>query len=159
MGNNTREQDRQDELWLRNYNMQKQFSQEGIRWKVEDAKRSGIHPLYALGAQTNAASPIFVGGSSGGSSGGGTSVMSGQAMRPRDTKSPEEKQMAQLQIQGQRIRNEMDLERLKQLRQAGQNVNDPYIKPPGIMEDPYGWSIGTAGNWGRHVAVAGRFRS
>lgn len=41
--------------------MQKQFAQNGIRWKVEDAKRAGIHPLYALGAPTMSYSPVATG--------------------------------------------------------------------------------------------------
>lgn len=41
--------------------LQREFAQNGIRWKVEDAKKAGIHPLYALGAQTTAYSPISVG--------------------------------------------------------------------------------------------------
>lgn len=32
--------------------MQKDFAQNGIRWKVQDAKAAGLHPLAALGAQT-----------------------------------------------------------------------------------------------------------
>ena len=40
-----------------NYKAQKEFAQNGIRWKVEDAKRAGIHPLYALGASTQGYSP------------------------------------------------------------------------------------------------------
>lgn len=36
---------------------QREFAQNGIQWKVEDAKKAGIHPLYALGAST--ASPSF----------------------------------------------------------------------------------------------------
>lgn len=40
-----------------NYEAQKEFAQNGIRWKVEDAKRAGIHPLYALGANTAQFSP------------------------------------------------------------------------------------------------------
>jgi hypothetical protein len=40
-----------------NYEAQKEFAQNGIRWKVEDAKRAGIHPLYALGATTQGYSP------------------------------------------------------------------------------------------------------
>ena len=35
------------------YEMQKEFAQNGIRWKVADAKAAGIHPLAALGAQTS----------------------------------------------------------------------------------------------------------
>ena len=41
---------------------QKQFAQNGIRWRVEDATKAGIHPLYALGANTTSFSPIGVGG-------------------------------------------------------------------------------------------------
>ena len=41
---------------------QKQFAQNGIQWRVEDATKAGIHPLYALGANTTSFSPIGVGG-------------------------------------------------------------------------------------------------
>lgn len=44
-----------------NIALQKQFAQEGIRWKVEDAKAAGIHPLYALGASTHSFSPVSAG--------------------------------------------------------------------------------------------------
>lgn len=37
--------------------MQQEFAKNGIRWRVEDAKRSGIHPLFALGAQTTSYTP------------------------------------------------------------------------------------------------------
>lgn len=43
----------------KNEKMQYDFAQNGISWKVQDAKRSGIHPLYALGASTQ--SPSFGG--------------------------------------------------------------------------------------------------
>lgn len=35
-----------------NYMHQKEFAQNGIRWKVADAKAAGLHPLAALGAST-----------------------------------------------------------------------------------------------------------
>lgn len=41
-----------------NYDAQKEFAQNGIRWKVADAKAAGIHPLYALGASTPQFSPV-----------------------------------------------------------------------------------------------------
>lgn len=44
-----------------NVAMQKEFAQNGIRWKVEDAKAAGIHPLYALGASTPSFSPVSLG--------------------------------------------------------------------------------------------------
>lgn len=42
-------------------NLQKRFAQMGVRWKVEDAKKAGIHPLYALGAQTHSYTPTSIG--------------------------------------------------------------------------------------------------
>lgn len=41
----------------KNAQLQRDFAQNGIRWKVEDAKRAGIHPIVALGAQPYNASP------------------------------------------------------------------------------------------------------
>lgn len=43
--------------------IQREFAQNSIRWRVEDAKRAGIHPLAALGASGASYSPILsVGG-------------------------------------------------------------------------------------------------
>lgn len=42
-----------------NVAFQKQFAQHGIRWRVEDAKAAGLHPLFALGASTQSFSPVF----------------------------------------------------------------------------------------------------
>lgn len=35
-----------------NMRMQEEFAKNGIRWRVDDAKAAGIHPLYALGASS-----------------------------------------------------------------------------------------------------------
>lgn len=43
----------------KNAAMQREFAQQGVRWRVEDAKAAGIHPLYALGASGAAASPSY----------------------------------------------------------------------------------------------------
>lgn len=48
-----------------NAELQREFAQNGIQWKVEDAKKAGVHPLYALGANTNSFAPIAVGDSFG----------------------------------------------------------------------------------------------
>lgn len=40
--------------------LQREFAQNGIRWKVEDAKAAGIHPLYALGGSGASYSPSAV---------------------------------------------------------------------------------------------------
>lgn len=38
--------------------MQREFAQMGIRWRVEDARAAGLHPLAALGASGAAYSPV-----------------------------------------------------------------------------------------------------
>jgi len=45
------------------HDRQVEFAQKGIQWKVKDAEKAGIHPLYALGAQTTSYSPANVGDS------------------------------------------------------------------------------------------------
>lgn len=45
----------------KNYQAQKEFAQHGVRWKVDDAKAAGIHPLYALGAPTTSFAPSYSG--------------------------------------------------------------------------------------------------
>lgn len=41
----------------RNEALQREFAQQGIRWKVADAKAAGLHPLYAIGASGASFSP------------------------------------------------------------------------------------------------------
>lgn len=58
-----------------NMQQQREFAQNGIQWKVADAKKAGIHPLYALGAQTTAFSPVSVGSTADTSMGNAVSNM------------------------------------------------------------------------------------
>lgn len=44
-----------------NIALQREFAQNGIQWKVKDAAKAGVHPLYALGANTTSFSPVSVG--------------------------------------------------------------------------------------------------
>lgn len=46
----------------RNINWQREQLQNSIRWRAEDAKRAGIHPLYAMGANIQSPTPLEVGG-------------------------------------------------------------------------------------------------
>jgi len=45
-----------------NEKLQKQFAQNSIQWKVADAKKAGIHPIYALGNQATSYAPQSLGG-------------------------------------------------------------------------------------------------
>lgn len=51
----------QEKAAQKQYEQQKEFAQSGIQWKVEDAKKAGIHPALALGAQPASYSPVSVG--------------------------------------------------------------------------------------------------
>lgn len=50
-----------DKANRQNIQLQKDFAQKGIQWKVADAKKAGVHPLAALGANTVSYSPSTVG--------------------------------------------------------------------------------------------------
>lgn len=55
-------QARADAVAVRNEDiaLQKEFAQNSVKWRVEDAERSGIHPLYALGAPSLNYGPVGV---------------------------------------------------------------------------------------------------
>lgn len=44
-----------------NKDMQYDFAKNGVRWRVDDARNAGVHPLYALGANIASPSPSSVG--------------------------------------------------------------------------------------------------
>lgn len=48
----------QSDIIDRQATLQKEFAQNGIRWRVEDAKAAGIHPLFALGGPGASFSPV-----------------------------------------------------------------------------------------------------
>lgn len=50
-----------ENIAAQNMQLQKDFAQMGVRWRVEDAKEAGIHPLAALGAQLTSFSPVQLG--------------------------------------------------------------------------------------------------
>lgn len=59
--------------------VQREFAQHGIRWRVEDAKAAGLHPLFALGGGGASYTPMAL--VSGGGFGGGVDwSKSGQAI-------------------------------------------------------------------------------
>lgn len=63
----------QERMAAQNIALQKEFAQSGIQWKVADAKAAGVHPLYALGANTTSFSPVSIGSPSGNPLGDGIS--------------------------------------------------------------------------------------
>lgn len=105
-----------------NLALQKQFAQEGIRWRVDDAKAAGIHPLYALGAQLPQFSPstYIPGGSDGGAA---HLAQAGQDIgRAVDaTRTPREKvstRLDELTLQRAELENELLRSQIAKLNQS-----------------------------------------
>ncbi len=52
----------QNKLAQRQEDLQREFAQNSIQWRVNDAKKAGIHPVAALGSQGISYNPSYVGG-------------------------------------------------------------------------------------------------
>lgn len=111
--------------------LQKEFAQSGIQWKVEDAKKAGIHPIYGLGAQTASYTPVNVAftpetGLADGISRAGQSVgraiEAGMAPRTKNDHFIEASQKLTLQKMG--LENELLASQIRTINQPG--------TPPGI---------------------------
>lgn len=118
----------------RQVQLQKKFAQEGIRWRVEDAKKAGIHPLYALGASTPSYTPSAAAFNQAPASMGSSLAAAGQdigrAMNATRT-APERADAYTETLRGLQLKNaELDLEIKKtdlasRVARLGQNSNPP----------------------------------
>lgn len=104
-----------------NIDAQREFAQNGIRWKVDDAKKAGIHPLYALGASTQGFSPVSGYGGDYGISDAAANLGQGfaRAQQAKMTKEERDKQEVRDAIQ--------DMAALEDLRQK-KRMNDAQIR-------------------------------
>lgn len=116
----------------KNAALQREFAQSGIQWKVEDAKKAGVHPLAALGAQTVSFSPSYVGGDYSSLSAAGQNI--GQAVE-RTATAPQQMGgvLAKLQIQRAELENQKLASEIAvtnaQLRPPMAAAVDPFIVP------------------------------
>lgn len=94
-----------------NWNMQREFLQNQLQWRSNDAKAAGIHPVAALGVQPVSGSPVAVGGGSGrGPSFGDQLASEGAglyraAMATQSTMERLQERLLSAQIDGQEIEN------------------------------------------------------
>lgn len=93
-----------DQDWKR----QKKVLQNSIQWRVADAKKAGVSPLYALGAPTMSYSPTSVGGDSGLANMGRTLADMGQdvSRAVAATQSPEERALQALTLRKAQLEND-----------------------------------------------------
>lgn len=111
------------------YQHQKEFAQSGIQWKVKDAEKAGIHPLYAMGAQTTAYSPTSVGGTDFGIPEAGQNI--GRAIDATRS-SPEQKAALALtatQIEGVNLDNELKRTQLASAQRLAQQSQTSMPSP------------------------------
>lgn len=132
--------DAQAKANAQNIKMQKAFAQKGIQWKVNDAKKAGIHPLYALGANTVSFSPSSVGSTALGEGIANAGQNIGRAVASGLTN--DEKMsgiMAKLSIQRAELENQKLASEIALIRQPG-TPPSPIVEGPVI--DGQGNAIG-----------------
>ncbi len=116
MGNNSAADTAQ-----KNYEAQKEFAQNGIRWKVADAKAAGIHPLAALGVNNASFSPSFTAGDYSWLGDAGQNL--GRAIESKATRAERELGKAMQaethaeQIRGLKLENDIRAETLLQMKE------------------------------------------
>lgn len=85
-----------------NYLWQKEFAQSGIKWRVDDARSAGLHPLFALGGTGASFQPsaIAIDGSGSGESLGARLQNMGQALHraAAATSTAEERHLARMRV-------------------------------------------------------------
>lgn len=117
--------------WLsgqKNIKAQKEFAQHGISWKVEDAKRAGIHPLAALGAQTHSFAPVSIGDPATSLAQAGQDISS-SINRTRDQRarvSAVTKTATDLQLTNAKLQNEL---LAAQIAKINASINPPLPTP------------------------------
>ena len=113
-----------------NVALQKEFAQNGIRWKVEDARAAGIHPLYALGSSGASFSPVSSGPSADLSLASAASDMGQNISRAvSQTRTQPEKEAvalnlasAKANLDGQVIENQIKAVQLKNLQTSSPSM-------------------------------------
>lgn len=108
----------QSDINNKNANLQREFAQNSIQWKVQDAQKAGIHPLYALGAGGYQASPSYAGPDVGGSVSNALRGLGSAIGAKEQEEFLREKQ--DLELESLALDN---LAKRKQISEMGQNVN------------------------------------
>ena len=133
-----------------NYAQQKEFAQKGIGWKVEDAKASGIHPLYALGAQTHSFTPTVSNSTTGRDTAEAIANIPGQMGAKKTQALQEQLVEAKInQVNSDTARNLNDIEQSKLasqmalMKQNNINNQDTELKK---QQDKLGW-VKVNGQW------------
>lgn len=158
-----------------NIKLQKEFAQNSIQWKTADAKKAGIHPLAALGAQTHSFSPVSVGSDYTGLAQAGQDL--GRAIDATRTKparlDAHTGEIQRLTVQRMGLENELLASKIAKVKQAGSPPPMPTGNPnadlipgqgdsPGIEDkamERQGWSNTDPGREAGAISDTGYTRS
>lgn len=110
---------------------QREMAQHGVRWRVEDAKAAGLHPLHAMGGILPSASPVSVDFRTSGAgqaiSEAGQSI--GRAVAAQMTPAEREAQAMQLKL-GEAQLAESDARRVYYLSEAARTLGAGQVGAP-----------------------------
>lgn len=133
-------QNQQKQMHQDNLNAQKEFAQNSIQWKVQDAKAAGLNPLAALGTQSYSFSPSYAGDTSFGNNSMSISGGSGGKSDPEavaNAKKRDELATEMLELQVDKARSEAQLYQNQVNTIAGfpdQATTHPAAKPEWTTE-------------------------
>lgn len=109
---------------------QREAQQNFIQWRVEDAKKAGIHPLFALGANSPSTFPISMGDNIGPALREAGQDIGSATARMLDTQAKEKHQMDM--ALGAAQLSESDARREMYLSEAARNRQAPGAPMPGL---------------------------
>jgi hypothetical protein len=115
----------------KNLALQKAAMKKGIQWKVADAKKAGIHPLYALGAPAFNPSPVNFGDMASAGQDIGRALDAGKTFKGKVDEFTAATQ--KLQIRRMELENNLLASQVAKSNQPG---NPPTIPDPG-GQDPH----------------------
>lgn len=124
-----------------NIKMQKEFAQNGIQWKVQDAEKAGIHPAIALGANTYQATPSSVAPDVG-SGVSGAFKHFGSAI---DSFVEDKEEERNLQLENMKLQNEKEKLEIEKMRNANNPNHFSGLNPKAYTPAPYTTTYETAG--------------
>lgn len=128
------------DLAQQNMALQREFAQSGIQWRVEDAKKAGIHPIYALGSAGASFSPVSANfttpASAGELSGVGQDI--GRAIHSTSTESQRQNAFTRASQALALERGQLENEVLRQqLSSQNARLRSPGSPPMAAAADPY----------------------
>lgn len=120
----------QEDQRAKNEALQREFAQNSVQWRVADAKKAGIHPLYAMGAPTMSPSvgvqndPLAsaIGGMGGDITRAATAMSS-----PVEKMNVTQTALEDMQLTNMALRNDLLASQIRKLNQPG---NPPGVNPP-----------------------------